>query len=53
MCRSKWSSSILGHSSYTLTAATYSHVAPELHDEAARRLDEWFDVKGRPDRELD
>jgi integrase len=33
---------ILGHSSYTLTANTYSHIAPELQRDAANRLDSGF-----------
>lgn len=33
---------ILGHSSYQLTANTYSHIAPELRHDAARRLDALF-----------
>ncbi len=43
---------ILGHSSYNLTANTYSHMAPELQRDAARRLDSLFQA-GEMGRELD
>jgi integrase len=41
---------ILGHSSYQLTANTYSHIAPDLRRDAAKRLDALF---GEEDRELE
>ena len=36
---------VLGHSQITLTLGTYSHVAPELAEDAARRMAEvlWGD----------
>jgi integrase len=42
---------ILGHSSYTLTANTYSHIAPELQRDAADRLDSA--LRSTSDHELD
>jgi integrase len=33
---------ILGHSQISLTMNTYSHVIPELQQDAARRMDELF-----------
>lgn len=38
----KVTSAILGHSSTTITANLYSHVLPELHEEAAKRMDTIF-----------
>lgn len=42
---------ILGHSQISLTMNTYSHVAPQLQDEAAQRMDSLFtdsDTTKRP-----
>jgi len=40
---------ILGHSSYQLTMNTYSHVAPELNNEAAQLMaGALWDVPGPP-----
>jgi integrase len=33
---------MLGHSTITLTLDTYSHVAPGLHAEAAKKMDSLF-----------
>jgi integrase len=33
---------MLGHSTITITLDTYSHVAPGLHAEAARKMDALF-----------
>ena len=33
---------LLGHSGYTLTMNTYSHVVPGLHKEAANQMDRMF-----------
>jgi site-specific recombinase XerD len=33
---------MLGHSTITLTLDTYSHVAPALHEEAARQMERLF-----------
>jgi len=35
----------LGHSTINLTLDTYSHVMPTLHEEAARRLDEFLPIR--------
>jgi hypothetical protein len=37
---------ILGHSQISLTMNTYSHVAPQLQDEAAQRMDDLFSSNG-------
>lgn len=37
---------ILGHSQISLTMNTYSHVAPQLQDEAAQRMDNLFSTNG-------
>ncbi len=42
---------LLGHSSYNLTANTYAHVAPVLHEEAAQKMAAFFperDLAGAP-----
>jgi integrase len=44
---------VLGHSSYTLTANTYSHIAPELQRDAANRLDSLFMRRPNADRQVE
>ena len=44
---------MLGHTSYTLTANTYSHLTPESQREAAKRMDCLFGESKKTDRDLD
>ena len=44
---------MLGHSSYTLTANTYSHLTPESQREAAQRMDSLFGESKKADRDLE
>ena len=44
---------MLGHSSYTLTANTYSHLTAESQREAAQRMDSLFGESKKADRDLE
>jgi integrase len=35
---------MLGHSSISLTMDTYSHVIPDIQEEATKKIDEIFEV---------